>query len=69
MVSGGNASSLPLVGGASEPTIRELSRPGRRASKYPKLDVPEVDFNHPAMIPHMELILLQLEWQVLKLSK
>jgi glycine dehydrogenase subunit 2 len=49
MVSGGNASSLPLVGGASEPTIRELSRPGRRASKYPKLDVPEVDFNHPAM--------------------
>ena len=49
MVSGGNASSLPLVGGASEPTIRELSRPGRRASKYPKLDVPDVDFNHPAM--------------------
>ena len=49
MVSGGNASSLPLVGGSSEPTIRELSRPGRRASKYPKLDVPEVDINHPAI--------------------
>jgi len=49
MVSGGNASSLPLVGGAAEPTIRELSRPGRRASKYPKLDVPEVDLSHPAI--------------------
>ena len=49
MVSGGNASSLPLVGGSSEPTIRELSRPGRRASKYPKLDVPEVDINHSAI--------------------
>ena len=49
MVSGGNASSLPLVGGSAEPTIRELSRPGRRASKYPKLDVPEVDLNHPAI--------------------
>ncbi len=49
MVSGGNASSLPLVGGSTEPTIRELSRPGRRASKYPKLDVPEVEINHPAI--------------------
>jgi glycine dehydrogenase subunit 2 len=49
MVSGGNASSLPLVGGSSEPTIRELSRPGRRSSKYPKLDVPEVEINHPAI--------------------
>jgi glycine cleavage system protein P-like pyridoxal-binding family len=49
MVSGGNASSLPLVGGSAEPTIRELSRPGRKASKYPNLDVPEVDLNHPAL--------------------
>ena len=49
MVSGGNASSLPLVGGSAEPTIRELSRLGRSASKYPKLDVPEVDLNHPAI--------------------
>jgi len=43
MVSGGNASSLPLVGGSAEPTIRELSKPGRKASKYPNLDVPEVE--------------------------
>ena len=27
MVSGGNASSLPLVGGKPEPTIKELSSP------------------------------------------
>ena len=46
MVSGGNASSLPLVGGKPEPTIKELSSPGRRASKFPKLDVPEVKINH-----------------------
>ena len=39
MVSGGNASSLPLVGGKPEPTIKELSSPGRRASKFPKLDL------------------------------
>ncbi len=31
MVSGGNASSLPLVGGKPEPTIKELSSPGRRS--------------------------------------
>ena len=40
MHSGGNASSLPLVGGAPEPTINQLSKPGRRASRFPKLDVP-----------------------------
>jgi len=42
MHSGGNASSLPLVGGAPEPTINQLSKPGRRASRFPKLDVPVV---------------------------
>ena len=36
MVSGGNASSLPLVGGKPEPTIKELSSPGRRASNLLK---------------------------------
>ena len=40
MYSGGNASSLPLVGGTSEPTIKDLSKPGRRAFNYPKLDEP-----------------------------
>ena len=49
MVSGGNASSLPLVGGKPEPTIKELSSPGRRASKFPKLDVPEVVINHESL--------------------
>ena len=39
MHSGGNASSLPLVGGAPEPTINQLSKPGRRASRFPKLDL------------------------------
>jgi hypothetical protein len=29
MSSGGNASSLPLVGNLPEPTIKELSKPGR----------------------------------------
>ena len=46
MYSGGNASSLPLVGGTSEPTIKDLSKPGRRAFNYPKLDVPEEKIEH-----------------------
>ena len=46
MHSGGNASSLPLVGGAPEPTINQLSKPGRRASRFPKLDVPVTEINN-----------------------
>ena len=49
MHSGGNASSLPLVGGAPEPTINELSKPGRRASRFPKLDVPVTEINNSAI--------------------
>ena len=49
MSSGGNASSLPLVGGLPEPTIKELSKPGRRAFNYPKLDVPEEVIKHEAI--------------------
>tara|TARA_B100001996_G_scaffold280627_1_gene221064 strand:- start:3246 stop:4751 length:1506 start_codon:yes stop_codon:yes gene_type:complete len=49
MNSGGNASSLPLVGGLPEPTIKELSKPGRRAFNYPKLDVPEENLEHKAL--------------------
>ena len=49
MSSGGNASSLPLVGGLPEPTIKELSKPGRRAFNYPELDVPEVKIEHEAI--------------------
>ena len=49
MSSGGNASSLPLVGGLSEPTIKELSKPGRRAFNYPELDVPEEKIEHEAI--------------------
>ena len=49
MSSGGNASSLPLVGGSPEPTIKELSKPGRRAFNYPELDVPEEKIEHDAI--------------------
>ena len=49
MSSGGNASSLPLVGGLPEPTIKELSKPGRRAFNYPKLDVPVEKIEHEAI--------------------
>ena len=41
MYSGGNASSLPLISGSPEPTIKELSSKGRKAYNFPKLDVPE----------------------------
>ena len=37
---GGRASSSPLVGGATEPTLAEFSSPGRRAWSLPALDVP-----------------------------
>ncbi len=49
MYSGGNAKSLPLVGGGSEPTINQLSNPGRRASRFPKLDVPVSEINNTAI--------------------
>ena len=39
---GGRASSAPLLGGDEEPTLFELSRPGRRAWQLPTTDVPEV---------------------------
>ena len=37
---GGRAASSPLMGGAAEPTLRELSAAGRRAWSLPELDVP-----------------------------
>jgi glycine dehydrogenase subunit 2 len=37
---GGCASSAPLVGGDAEPALSEFSSPGRRASSFPSLDVP-----------------------------
>ena len=55
MSSGGNASSLPLVGGLPEPTIKELSKPGRRAFSYPKLDVPEENIEHEAIKTEKEV--------------
>lgn len=39
---GGRASSAPLVGGRTEPTLAALSAPGRRAWSLPALDVPVV---------------------------
>jgi len=41
MVSGGNASSIPLISGSPEPTIKDLSSKGRKAYNFPKLDVPD----------------------------
>lgn len=37
---GGRASAAPLVGAAAEPTLAELSAPGRKAWSLPSLDVP-----------------------------
>jgi len=37
---GGRAAAAPLMGGAAEPTLAELSVPGRRAWSLPPLDVP-----------------------------
>jgi glycine dehydrogenase subunit 2 len=39
----GQATSAPLVGNASEPTIFEFSSPGRRAYSLRTTDIPEVD--------------------------
>jgi glycine dehydrogenase subunit 2 len=44
-VPGGRASSAPLMGRASEPTIFELSVPGRRASSVRDTGVPEADLS------------------------
>jgi glycine dehydrogenase subunit 2 len=44
---GGRAGAAPLVGGTEEPTLRELSSPGRRAWSLPDLDVPERDLGLP----------------------
>ncbi|MBN2114770.1 MAG: aminomethyl-transferring glycine dehydrogenase subunit GcvPB [Acidimicrobiia bacterium] len=44
---GGRAASSPLVGGAAEPTLAELSAPGRRAWSLPALDVPEAALDLP----------------------
>ncbi len=46
---GGRAAASPLVGGAAEPTLRELSAPGRRAWSLPGLDVPAADLDLPEM--------------------
>jgi glycine dehydrogenase subunit 2 len=46
-VSGGQASSSPLLGAGAEPTLRDLSVPGRTASSFGELDVPAADLNLP----------------------
>ena len=43
----GRALSTPLVGGDPEPTLRDLSVPGRRAWSLPALDVPLRDLDLP----------------------
>ncbi len=43
----GRAISLPLVGGGEEPTLDRFSVEGRRASGFPKLDVPNRDIVLP----------------------
>ncbi|HEX9977637.1 MAG TPA: aminomethyl-transferring glycine dehydrogenase subunit GcvPB [Acidimicrobiia bacterium] len=44
---GGRATSAPLVGGGAEPTLMEMSAPGRRAWSLPPLDVPDRDLGLP----------------------
>jgi len=44
---GGRASASPLTGGGTEPTLIELSSPGRRAWSLPDLDVPVRGFDLP----------------------
>lgn len=48
---GGRATSVPLLGGTAEPTLRELSVPGRRSWSLPALDVPERDLDLPEWVP------------------
>lgn len=47
---GGKASSSPLLGGGAEPTLRDLSMPGRRTSSFGEVDVPEIDLDLPEAI-------------------
>ena len=44
---GGRASSAPLVGGDTEPTLSEFSSAGRRTSSFPELDVPSRQLDLP----------------------
>lgn len=46
---GARASSTPLVGGSAEPTLRDLSAPGRQAWSLPDLDVPRRNLDLPEM--------------------
>lgn len=41
----GRASSTPLLGGATEPTLAEYSSPGRQAWSLPALDVPAIELD------------------------
>ncbi len=50
---GGRASSAPLVGGDSEPTLSEFSSPGRRAWSLPALDVPHRQLDLPEAADRM----------------
>lgn len=49
----GRATATPLVGGGEEPTLDRFSEPGRRASSFPALDVPEaeIDLAEAASVP------------------
>ncbi len=44
---GGRSTATPLMGGAAEPTLADLSSPGRRAWSLPSLDVPEQNLQLP----------------------
>jgi len=46
---GGRAGAAPLMGGRPEPTLLELSVPGRRAWSLPPLDVPEAAIDLPEL--------------------
>ncbi len=44
---GGRAAAAPIVGATPEPTLLDLSSPGRRAWSLPDLDIPERDLDLP----------------------
>ena len=53
---GGRATSSPLTGGSAEPTLRDLSSPGRQAWSFPPLDVPDDVLGGPELATEAPLL-------------
>ncbi|MCL4449114.1 MAG: aminomethyl-transferring glycine dehydrogenase subunit GcvPB [Actinobacteria bacterium] len=61
--SGGNGSSAPLLGSLAEPTIFELSKPGRRAFSFRSTNIPEYSLDElvpPQHLPEKQLRLVEV---------